>query len=132
MSKIITSIISLATLFSASVYANNVEIISKSVKSWQPVSVTEQDNLITISINTKQLTQDDYERISTIGLCPAFWNDNKDNSSLKKIKAINLLNKYQAAGFVLESPHSTCTKIGNVPPEKADIILLSNTHIYLP
>lgn len=109
----------------------NVQLLQKSFKQWQPLGVSEEGNIITITMNEARITPELYDFAAEQGVCSPLWLDDKKATYLIKTKEIRVLNKFNSAGYVLETPRAICNEAGKTQPEQSKILILSKTHLFM-
>lgn len=122
-------LLALCMSFSAVAGVNNSTILQKSLKPWQPLAISEKNNIVTVNLDAGEITNEAYLAVTRLGICVPAW-DKKNASYLKDTKEVRILNKHNFTGFVLENPRSTCNEVGAaVGDEAVNSIILSNTHM---
>lgn len=120
------------TAFSASAaLSHNVVKLQKSLNSWQPLSIVENNNVITITMKEAEITPDFYDIIAPNGVCAALWMDDSKSTLFQGIKEIRVLNKFNAFGYVLETPRAICDEAGKAQPKESKVLILSKTRLFM-
>ncbi|HEY1843632.1 MAG TPA: hypothetical protein VGH05_02095 [Buttiauxella sp.] len=128
--KSTTAVVAIFLSITAHAQTNNVKTLQKQLKLWQPIEITEKNNIATVILNENRITPDIYEAVITTGVCSDVWTKDVPNTYMKTTKELHVLNKHKAMGYVLEKPLATCDEMGKESPERAKVIMLSNTHLY--
>lgn len=118
-------------LTSYSVQANDTSTLKKSLKPWQPIEVSKSGDTLTVVLNENQVTSNIYDAVISSGACVDIWTKDVPAKYLESIKEIHILNKHKAQGYVLEQPLKTCNEMGKEQPERAKVIMLSHTHLFM-
>lgn len=130
MSHFKLAILVTSALLAGSAYASDIETLTKSLKPWQPVEITKSKDAVTVVIDDSQITDAIYDVVINTGVCPNIWTHDVPPKYLESVKELRILNKHKAQGYVFEHPLNTCNDMGKEAPEKAKIIMLSNTHLF--
>lgn len=126
--KTITLLVLALTSYTAQ--ANDISVLKKSLKPWQPIEVIKTDGNISVTLNAAQVTPEIYNAVVMAGVCPTIWTKDAPESYMKNVKELQIINKFKAMGYVLEKPLATCNEMGKETDDKAKIIMLSQTHLY--
>ncbi|WP_338804794.1 hypothetical protein WDV76_06120 [Xenorhabdus griffiniae] len=118
----------LLTSCSAFAQSTNLSVLQKSMKSWQPLSITDKKGIVTLTMKNDQVTDTIYKSVITNGVCGPLWLDDKNTSYLKNTKEIRVLNKHNYIGPVFENPRTSCDELGKAKDDTAGIIISSHTH----
>lgn len=126
------ALLSSALIFSsvAAAQASDVITLKNKLKPWQPTEVSLKEDQITIVIPAASLDDEAYKAITSSGICSSIWTKDVPANYLKKIKAINVTNKFKASGYSFENPLSTCNEMGKLMDKPATALLLGNTHVF--
>ena len=126
------ALLSSALIFSsvAAAQASDVSTLKNKLKPWQPTEVSHKEDQITIVIPAASLDDETYKAITSNGICSPIWTKDVPANYLKKIKAINVTNKFKASGYSFENPLSTCNEMGKLMDKPATALLLGNTHVF--
>ncbi|MEB4674622.1 hypothetical protein MXL54_07570 [Enterobacteriaceae bacterium G50] len=119
------------TLTSYSAQASDTSVMKKSLKAWQPIEVSKSGSTLTVVLDTNQVSETAYDAVISSGACMAIWTNDVPDKYLISVKELHILNKHKAQGYVLEQPLKTCNEMGKEQEEKAKIIMLSNTHLFM-
>lgn len=104
----------------------NEQILQKSMKPWQPLSISESQKIITVTLNEQRVTDQIYSTIVKNAICTPLWLE-ENKKYLKGTKEINVLNQYNKQGYILESPKQACDEIGKSNNDDAAIRLMGAT-----
>ncbi|MDX7988240.1 hypothetical protein FE392_13010 [Xenorhabdus sp. 12] len=129
MKKIICALFLLAS-FNVFAQSINDAVLQKSMKGWQPLSISDSGNIITLTMNEDQITKDIYQAVIKMGVCAPLWLAEKGTSYLKKTKEIKVLNRHSYSGYVFENPRSSCDELGKVADDRVSLTILSHTHVH--
>ncbi|HCR1008275.1 TPA: hypothetical protein OMU03_003401 [Enterobacter roggenkampii] len=127
-----SAIATVAILLSISAHAqtNNVKTLQKQLKSWQPIEIKENNNVVTVVLDANQVTPEIYDAVVSSGICMDVWIKDVPDSYMKTTKELHVLNKHKAFGYVLEQPLATCNEMGKEPDDRAKVMMLSKTHMF--
>lgn len=123
-------LILLACSFCSFAQSNNQTVLQKSLKDWGPISISEKQGVITVTLNEDRVTSQIYEAVIEMGVCPPLWFDAKKTSYLKNTKEIHVLNRHSYAGFVFEDPKSTCEAVGKAKGDDGKRVIAFHTHTH--
>ncbi|MFD0709958.1 hypothetical protein [Photorhabdus akhurstii] len=115
------------TSFSVFAQSTNYSVLQKSMRSWQPLSISDSGDVITLTMDEGQVTSDIYKSVIEMGVCAPIWLGVK-NSYLKNTKEIHVLNRHNYIGYVFENPRSSCDEVGKATNDNVGLIILSHTH----
>jgi len=126
------SLFTLAVLFSsaASAQGSDVTTLKTKLKPWQPTEVSLKQDQVTVVLPAATVNDETYNAIISSGVCSPIWTKGVPAGYLKKIKIINVTNKFKASGYSFENPLSTCNEMGKLMDKPATAVMLGNTHIY--
>ncbi|QZY38390.1 hypothetical protein HU826_07780 [Enterobacter cancerogenus] len=110
--------------------ANDISVLKKSLKPWQPIEVSKNGDNMVVVLDANQVTPEIYDAVISAGACMNIWTKDVPANYLKSIKELQILNKHKGQGYVLEQPLTTCNEMGKEQPKNANVIMLSNTHLY--
>lgn len=121
-----------ALLFSSAVAAQVSDAITlkSKLKPWQPSEVTLEHEQITVVTPGATVNDGTYNAIISSGVCSPIWTKDVPANYLKKIKVINITNKFKASGYSFENPLSVCNEMGKLMDKPATAVMLGNTHVY--
>ncbi|MEQ1968948.1 hypothetical protein ABLA30_18535, partial [Xenorhabdus nematophila] len=68
MKKVICTLFLLVS-FGVFAQSTNDSILQKSMKSWQPLSISDKWGIITLTMNEDRITNDIYKAVINIGVC---------------------------------------------------------------
>lgn len=127
-----TALLCSALLFSsmAAAQSSDVTTLKNKLKPWQPTEVSLKHNEITIVIPAATVNEETYNAVIFSGVCSPIWTKDVPANYLKKIKVINVANKFKAWGYSFENPLSVCNEMGKLMTKPATSIMYGNTHIY--
>lgn len=117
-------------LTSYTAQASDTSVLKKSLEPWQPIEVSKNGDTLTVVLNENQISPTVYDAVISSGACMDIWTKDVPTNYLKSVKELHILNKHKAQGYVLEQPLSTCNEMGKEQPERAKVIMLSNTHLF--
>lgn len=117
-------------LTSYTAQANDISVMKKSLKPWQPIEVSKSGDTLTVVLNENQVTPTIYDTVISTGVCMDIWTKDVPANYLEKVKELHILNKHKFKGYVLEQPLATCNEMGKEQPERAKVIMLSHTHLF--
>lgn len=117
-------------LTSYTAQANDISVMKKSLKPWQPIEVSKSGDILTVVLNENRITPDVYDAVISSGACMDIWTKDVPAKYLKSTKELHILNKHKAQGYVLEQPLNACNEMGKEQPERAKVIMLSHTHLF--
>ncbi|MEQ1968399.1 hypothetical protein ABLA30_15600 [Xenorhabdus nematophila] len=126
MKKYIVTLL-LLTSFGVFAQSTNHSVLQKSMKIWQPLSISDRDNVVTLTMNEDRITDNIYHAVIKGGVCAPLWFDDKNTSYLKKTKEIRVLNRHNYSGYVFENPRSSCDEVGKATNDKTSLIIASHT-----
>ncbi|WP_338803322.1 hypothetical protein WDV76_14100 [Xenorhabdus griffiniae] len=123
-------ICTLLLLASCGVFAQstNLSALQKSMKMWQPLSISDSGDIVTLTMNEDRVTDKIYHSVIEYGICAPLWLDDKNTSYLKNTKEIRVLNKHNYIGYVFENPRASCGELGKVTDENVSLTISSHTH----
>lgn len=126
------ALISTALIFSsvATAQASDVSTLKNKLKPWQPTEISRKDDQLTVVMPAASIDDETYKLITSSGICSPIWTKDAPADYLKKIKAINVTNKFKASGYTFENPLSTCNEMGKLMDKPATALLLGNTHVF--
>lgn len=128
--KKITCALLLLSSFCASAQTANQTTLQKSLAPWQPLSIQDEDGVITLTMNEDRVSDTIYETVIKDGVCAPIWLGDAKPSYLKKTKEIHVLNRHSWAGYVFENPKSSCDAIGKAKDGNDKILLMSRTRMH--
>lgn len=120
----------LAASFGVFAQPNNMAVLQKSLKPWQPLSINEHGGAITLTLNEDRVTTEIYEAVIAGGVCAPSWLETKKTGYLKNAKEVRVLNRNNSAGFVFENPKSSCDEVGKAKGDDGKLVISSHTHSY--
>ena len=114
----------------AAAQASDVSTLKNKLKPWQPTEISLKNDQLTVVIPAASIDDETYKVITSSGICSPIWTKDAPADYLKKIKAINITNKFKASGYSFENPLSTCNEMGKLMDKPATALLLGNTHVF--
>lgn len=117
-------------LTSYTAQANDISVLKKSLKPWQPIEVSKSGDTLTVVLNENQVTPTIYDAVISAGVCSDIWIKSVPAKYLESVKELHILNKHKFKGYVLEQPLNTCNEMGKETDERAKVIMLSHTHLF--
>lgn len=114
--------------FAMSAQSSNVSLLNNSLKAMQPLSVKDIDSGFYISLNAASVTPEIYEA-ATQAVCMPIWLK-KNDSYLKDIKSVFILNKFSYSGYAFDEPRVACQKAGDEQPEQSKVTIMSHTRLF--
>lgn len=124
------AVVTILLCTTAQAQTNNVKTLQKQLRLWQPIEINEINNIVTVVLDTNQVTSEIYDAVISSGVCMDVWTKDVPNSYMKTTKELQILNKHKAFGYVLENPLATCNEMGKEPDDKAKVVMLSKTHMF--
>lgn len=131
MRKVALALLLTITSVPAIAQSVNVQMLKKSLNEWQPLNISEDHNIITVTMKEPQITPDFYDFVAPQGICSPLWLDDKKGLYLKNIKEVRILNKFNAFGYVLETPRAICDEAGKAQPKESKVLILSKTRLFM-
>ncbi|MGC1100343.1 hypothetical protein WKH53_23905 [Pantoea agglomerans] len=132
MMRLNIALLSSALIFSsvAAAQTSDVSTLKNKLKPWQPSEVSLKDDQLMIVIPAANIDDESYNAIISSGVCSPIWTKDVPANYLKKIKAINVTNRFKASGYSFENPLTTCNEMGKLMDKPARAKLFGNTHIF--
>lgn len=118
------------TLLAHTAHASDITTLTKSLKPWQPVEITQSKDNMTVVLDANQITPTVFDAVISSGACMDIWTHDVPAKYLESVKELRILNKHKAQGYVLEQPLNACNEMGKETPERAKVIMLSHTHLF--
>jgi hypothetical protein len=120
--------LALLVTFGAFAQSATETVLQKSMKPFQPLSISDSKGIVTLTMNEDQITDTIYKTVITNAICGPRWLDDKNTAYLKNTKEIRVLNKHNYIGYVFEEPSASCDELGKAKDDTAGIIIYSHTH----
>lgn len=114
----------------ATAQASDAITLKNKLKPWQPTEISLKDEQLTVVMPAASIDDETYKLITSSGICSPIWTKDAPADYLKKIKAINVTNKFKSSGYTFENPLSTCNEMGKLMDKPATALLLGNTHVF--
>lgn len=126
------ALLSTSLLFSSVVAAQSSDVttLQNKLKPWQPLEVNLKQDQITVALPAATVNDGTYNAVISSGVCFSIWTKDVPANYLKKIKVINVTNKFKSSGYSFENPLSTCNEMGKLMDKPATAVMLGNTHTY--
>lgn len=120
----------LLLLASASVTAqtSNESILHKSLNPWSPLSISDNDGIVTLVMNEDRVTPKVYESVILMGVCAPFLAQNAHVWYLKNTSEVHVLNRFGRNGFAFESPRKSCKEVAQSKGDDAGLVISTYTH----
>ncbi|MFD3230626.1 hypothetical protein [Rahnella aceris] len=115
----------------AAAQSQNVKTLQNELKTWQPIDINQQKDLITITLNENQVTSSIYHAVISDGICFGIWLHSTPDGFLKSVKEIRVLNKHSYKGYALTAPLTACNEMGSAKNENdGKVLLFSHSRLF--
>ena len=111
----------------AQAQASTVSEIQRSLADWEPISVKKLREIIIVTLPQPTVTDEIYNAVIRYGVCLSLW---AGDVHLVGVEEIEVLNHFNAQGYVFEGGAGACQEIEDMTDHDAKWAVLGKTHWY--